>query len=264
MPNFKVNNAQKIYADEIKKVQESAEKWKDFLDFTARTNLSDSPEISEFSSKLIIHAYNPNAVDCRTFDEWKTPDGNHVNRHEKGIPVLSRDRNGNAAVTHVFDTSQTAHKKIPEKPYISESVKIQLKRALQEQIGRYAANPRFSEEQKRLFAQTAEYKLCKQYGLDTNENADRFSGIEKLSVTETAFIGIALNECSRSFSEIVNNERRMSNEHKRGNNSKSRDDRTELHGRERRGMDMGGGIPRTRNEVPIRRENEHMMLYNKT
>ena len=142
MANNKVDNAQKIYAEEIRKVGQTAEKWKDFLDFSAKTNLTDNPEVSEFSSKVIIHAYNPNAVDCRTFDDWKKQEGNHVNRHEKGIPVLSRDRDGKVRVAHVFDTSQTAMKKIPEMPELSESAKENLKSALQEEIRRFTNNPR--------------------------------------------------------------------------------------------------------------------------
>lgn len=253
----KVDTAQKIYAEELRKIGESAENWKDFLDFSAKSNLTDNQEIPEFSSKVVIHAYNPNAVDCRTFDDWKKQEGNHVNFREKGIPVLTRDNSGKVRVAHVFDTSQTAKKILPERPELPETTKEKLKAVLQSEIQKYANNPRFSDEQKKLFQQTAEYKLSKQFGLKTDENSERFSGIEKLSVNEMAFIGIALNGCSRSFAQIVNHERSFSNE--RDNINKSADDRKELYGREPRGMDMGGGVPGTRQEVRIRRGQESVV-----
>lgn len=235
----KVDTAQKIYAEELRKIGASADKWKDFLDFSAKSNLSDNQGMSEFSSKVVIHAYNPNAVDCRTYDDWKQQEGNHVSRGQHGIPVLTRDSSGKVRVAHVFDTGQTAQKRLPEKPELSESAKERLAVSLQAEIRKFANNPRFSNEQKRLFSETAEYKLSKQYGLKTNEDTERFFGIEKLSVNEKAFIGIALNGCSRSFAQIVNNERRMSNE--REYDSKSRDDRQGLRGREQRGMDLDSG-----------------------
>ncbi len=256
MPNNKVSEAQAIYVNEIRRVQETAEKWKDFLDFVAQAQISENQNEFEFSSKLVIHAYNPNAKECRQFGEWETEDGNHVNRLEKGIPVLSRDSRGNQSVTYLFDTSQTALKKEPERPEIPEEIKKNLKSALSGIIKNFSDNTLLSDEQKRIFAETAEYKLCKQYGLETAENPERFSGIEKLSVKEIANIGVALNRCSNSFAETVKNER--SNFNERGNDNQSREDRTELYGRERRGMDLGQGVSGTRHEVRIRRESERM------
>lgn len=235
----KVDTAQKIYAEELRKIGASADKWKDFLDFSAKSNLSDKQGMSEFSSKVVIHAYNPNAVDCRTFDDWKQQEGNHVARGQHGIPVLTRDSSGKVRVAHVFDTSQTAQKRLPEKPELSESAKERLAVSLRAEIRKFANNPRFGDEQKRLFTQTAEYKLSKQYGLKINEDTERFSGIEKLSVNEKAFIGIALNGCSRSFAQIVNHERSISNEREYDNTP--RDDRQGLRGREQRGMDLDSG-----------------------
>lgn len=259
MQNNKVSEAQAIYIGEIRRVQETAEKWKDFLDFAAQAQISENQNEFEFSSKLIIHARNPNAKDCRLFGEWKTEDGNHVNRLEKGITVLSRNSKGNQSVTYLFDTSQTAMNKEPERPEVPKEIKNNLKSALSGVIERYSDNASFSNEQKRIFSATAEYKLCKQYGLETNENSERFSGIENLSVKEIANIGVSLNRCSQSFSEIVNNER--SNFYvktARDNNSQSREDRTELYGRERHGVDLGQGVSGTRDEVRIRREPERM------
>lgn len=260
MPYNKIDAAQQIYVNEIGKVKENSDKWKDFLDFAAKTNLSDSSGMSEFSSKLIIHSYNPNAIDCRTFDEWKQQKDNHVNYREKGIPVLSRDRNGKVTVTHVFDTNQTAQKNIPVKPMLNEQEKQRVKVILNNEIQRFNQNFKLSPECKRLFAETAEYKLSKQFEIDTNENADRFSGIEKLSVKEIAIIGIALNGCTRSANEqIKNNDRRMENDHRRINHNQPRNDRTELHGQQRRGMDMGAANTVAHNEVPIRRESANMV-----
>lgn len=253
----KLDQAQSSYVNEIRRVQENAEKWKDFLDFSASSQISENMSEYEFSTKLIIHAYNPNAKDCRTFGEWKTEDGNHVKFREKGIPVLSRDERGNQTVTHLFDTSQTALNKEPQRAEIPEEIKKNLKLALDETVERFSAITAFSEEQKRLFKATAEYKLCKQYGIETSEDSEIFSGIEKLSVREVANIGIALNKCSRSFSEIVKNER--SNYNERNNDIESRDDRTELHGRESRGMDLGGGVQGTRQEVRVRRKSEPLV-----
>ncbi|MCM1529771.1 MAG: SNF2-related protein [Alistipes sp.] len=256
MPNNKVSEAQAIYIGEIRRVQETAEKWRDFLDFAAQAQISENQSEFEFSSKLIIHARNPNAKDCRPFGEWKTEDGNHVSRLERGIPVLSRDSRGNQSVTYLFDTSQTALKKEPERIEIPEEMRENLKSALSGIIKDFSDNTSLSDVQKRIFAETAEYKLCKQYGLETAENPERFSGIEKLSVKEIANIGVALNRCSNSFAETVKNER--SNFNERGNNSQSRDDRTELYGQERRGVDLGQGVSGTRDEVRLRREHERM------
>ena len=236
MPNSKVSEAQAVYVNEIRRVQESAEMWKNFIDFSAQARISEKQNEYEFSSKLIIHAHNPNAVDCKMFGEWKTPDGNHVNRLEKGIATLSRDRNGKQSLTYLFDTSQTVFHKEPERIVIPEEQKEDFKSALSSMIERLSDNASFSDEQKRLFRETAEYKLCKQYGLTTNENLERFSGIENLSVKEIANIGVALNRCSQDFSSII--ERNDFNDYERVDNSKSGEDRTELHGRERRGVDL--------------------------
>lgn len=254
MLNSKVSESQSIYVNEIRQVQQTAEKWKNFLEFSAQARISKTQSEYEFSSKLIIHAHNPNATDCRQFGEWKTSDGNHVNRHEKGIPVLSGDRNGNQSVMYLFDTSQTALPKEPERILIPEEHKESFKFALDSMIDKLSDNASFSDEQKKLFRETAEYKLCKQYGLTTNENPERFSGIEKMSVKDVANIGIALNRCSKEFSSII--ERNDFNDYERIDDSKSGEDRTELHGRERRGMDLGGGVSGTRHEIPIRRESE--------
>lgn len=256
MPNNKVSETQALYINEIQQVQKSAEMWKDFLDFAAQAQISKVQDEFEFSTKLIIHAKNPKAADCRQFGEWKTQDGNHVKLHEKGIPVLSRDSRGNQAVTYLFDTSQTALHKEPERIAIPEEQKESFKSSLGSMIDRLSDKASFSDEQKRLFRETAEYKLCKQYGLTTNENPERFSGIENLSVREIANIGVALNRCSQDFSSII--ERNDLNDYERADNSKSGEDRTELYGRERRGMDLGGGISPTRNEVPVRRGAERM------
>ena len=256
MSNNKVSETQAIYVNEMRQVQQSAEKWIEFLDFAAQAQISKVQNEFEFSTKLIIHAHNPNATDCRQFGEWKTQDGNHVNRLEKGIATLSRDRNGNQSLTYLFDTSQTALHKEPERVAIPEEKKENFKSALGNMIDRLSDNASFSAEQKKLFRETADYKLCKQYGLTTNENPERFSGIENLSVREIANIGVALNRCSQDFSSIT--ERNDLNDYERTDNSKSGEDRTELYGRERRGMDLGQGVQGTRHEVPIRREAERM------
>ncbi len=256
MSSNKLNEARTLYESEIHKVQKTPEKWKDFLDFAAKARISKMQNEFEFSTKLIIHAINPKATDCRMFGEWKTQDGNHVNRLEKGIATLSRDRNGNQSLTYLFDTSQTALHKEPERIIIPEEQKDNFKSALGNMIDRLSDNASFSDEQKRLFRETAEYKLCKQYRLRTNENSERFSGIENLSVREIANIGVALNRCSQDFSSMI--ERNDLNDYERVDNSKSGEDRTELYGRERRGVDLGQGVQGTRHEVPVRREPERM------
>ena len=253
----KLNETRSLYESEILRVQKTPEKWRDFLEFAANTRISKVQEEFEFSTKLIIHAHNPNAVDCRQFREWKTSDGNHVNFREKGIPVLSRNKNGNQSITHLFDTSQTALPKAPERITIPEEQKENFKSALGSMIDRISDNASFSDEQKNLFRETAEYKLCKQYGIETNENAERFSGIEKMSVKDVANIGIALNRCSKEFSSII--ERNDFNDYERIGNSKSEEYRTELHGQEPRGMDLGGRIQGTRQEIRVRRESEPMV-----
>lgn len=140
--------------------------------------------------------------------------------------------------------------KEPERIVILEEHKESFKSALDSMIDKLFDNASFSDEQKKLFRETAEYKLCKQYGLTTNENPERFSGIEKMSVKDVANVGIALNRCSKEFSSII--ERDDFNDYERIDDSKSGEDRTELHGRERRGMDLGGGVSGTRHEIPIR------------
>ena len=255
----KLKETRETYEREILEVKKTPEKWRDFLDFAANTQISKPQNEYEFSTKLIIHAKNPKATDCRLYGEWKTSDGNHVNRGERGIAALSRDRNGNQAVTYLFDTAQTALPKVAERLEIPDEVKENLKSVLGSMVEKYSDNASFSEEQKRLFAATAEYKLCKQYGLKTNENAEQFLGINKLSVKEIANIGIGLNKCSQEISEILNNKRSNIYEIHRSNANQSRDDRSELHGRERRGMDLDTG--RTTNahdEVRLRRGSERM------
>lgn len=153
----------------------------------------------EFSSKLIIHARNSKATDCRQFDEWKTNDGNHVNRYEKGIPVLSRDKSGKQSVTYLFDTSQTAFPKEPERVAIPDAHKDNFKSELNSVIDRLSDNVSFSDEQKRLFRETAEYKFCKQYQLDISENTERFSGIENLSVRESPILESCLTGAVRNY-----------------------------------------------------------------
>lgn len=256
MPNDKLSEAQAIYVSEIRKVQESADTWRDFLDFSAKVMVNKNQNEFEFSSKLIIHARNSKATDCRQFGEWKTNDGNHVNRYEKGIPVLSRDKNGKQSVTYLFDTSQTAFPKEPERVAIPEAHKDDLKSALNSMIDRLSNDASFSDEQKRLFRETAEYKFCKQYQLDISENTERFSGIENLSVREIANIGIVLNRCGQELSAII--ERNDLNEQEQSGNSKSREDWAELYGREWRGVDLGSGLSGTRNEVRVRRGTERV------
>ena len=256
MSNDKLNEAQAIYVSEIRKVQESADTWRDFLDFSAKVMVNNNQSEFEFSSKLIIHARNSKATDCRQFGEWKTNDGNHVNRYEKGIPVLSRDKSGKQSVTYLFDTSQTAFPKEPERVAIPDAHKDNFKSELNSVIDRLSDNVSFSDEQKRLFRETAEYKFCKQYQLDISENTERFSGIENLSVREIANIGIVLNRCGQELSAII--ERNDLNEQEQNGNSKSREDRAELYGRERRGVDLGSGLSGTRNEVRVRRETERV------
>ena len=58
MPNDKLSEAQAIYVSEIRKVQESADTWRDFLDFSAKVMVNKNQSEFEFSSKLIIHARN--------------------------------------------------------------------------------------------------------------------------------------------------------------------------------------------------------------
>ncbi len=256
MLNSKVSEAQSIYVNEIRQVQETAEKWKSFLEFSVQARINENQNEYEFSSKLIIHAHNPNATDCRQFGEWKTSDGNHVKYGEHGIPVLFRDKNGNQSVMYLFDTSQTALPKEPERIVIPEEHKDNFKSALNSIIDRFSDNASFSDEQKRLFRETAEYKLCKQYGIETNENSERFSGIEKMSVKDVANIGIALNRCSQDFSKIVDNER--NNIYEQSNDNKSRKDRTELYRREPRGMDLGTRVRNAHDEVRLQRESEQM------
>ncbi len=256
MLNSKVSEAQSIYVNEIRQVQETAEKWKSFLEFSVQARINENQNEYEFSSKLIIHAHNPNATDCRQFGEWKTSDGNHVKYGEHGIPVLFHDKNGNQSVMYLFDTSQTALPKEPERIVIPEEHKDNFKSALNSIIDRLSDNASFSDEQKRLFRETAEYKLCKQYGIETNENSERFSGIEKMSVKDVANIGIALNRCSQDFSKIVDNER--NNIYEQSNDNKSRKDRTELYRREPRGMDLGTRVRNAHDEVRLQRESEQM------
>lgn len=258
MPNNKVSETQAQYINEMRQVQQSAEKWKEFLDFAAQAQISKVQDEFEFSTKLIIHAHNPNATDCRQFGEWKTQDGNHVNQGQRGIAVLSRNRNGGQSVTYLFDTSQTAFPKEPESIAIPEEQKESFKSALDRMIDRISNNASFSDEQKRLFRETAEYKLCKQYGLTTNENPERFSGIESLSVREIANIGIALNRCSQDFSSII--ERNDFNErNERNNHIQPRNDRTELQGRERRGMDLDDRISESSEEIRLQRGQERVV-----
>lgn len=256
MSNDTLSEAQAIYVSEIRKVQESADTWRDFLDFSAKVMVNNNQSEFEFSSKLIIHARNSKATDCRQFGEWKTNDGNHVNRYEKGIPVLSRDKSGKQSVTYLFDTSQTAFPKEPERVAIPDAHKDNFKSELNSVIDRLSDNVSFSDEQKRLFRETAEYKFCKQYQLDISENTERFSGIENLSVREIANIGIVLNRCGQELSAII--ERNDLNEQEQSGNSKSREDRAELYGRERRGVDLGSGLSGTRNEVRVRRGTERV------
>lgn len=256
MSNDKLSEAQAIYVSEIRKVQESADTWRDFLDFSAKVMVNNNQSEFEFSSKLIIHARNSKATDCRQFGEWKTNDGNHVNRYEKGIPVLSRDKSGKQSVTYLFDTSQTAFPKEPERVAIPDAHKDNFKSELNSVIDRLSDNVSFSDEQKRLFRETAEYKFCKQYQLDISENTERFSGIENLSVREIANIGIVLNRCGQELSAII--ERNDLNEQEQSGNSKSREDRAELYGRERSGVDLGSGLSGTRNEVRVRRGTERV------
>lgn len=256
MPNDKLSEAQAIYVSEIRKVQESADTWRDFLDFSAKVMVNKNQSEFEFSSKLIIHARNSKATDCRQFGEWKTNDGNHVNRYEKGIPVLSRDKRGKQSVTYLFDTSQTAFPKEPERVAIPDAHKDNFKSELNSVIDRLSDNVSFSDEQKRLFRETAEYKFCKQYQLDISENTERFSGIENLSVREIANIGIVLNRCGQELSAII--ERNDLNEQEQSGNSKSREYRAELYGRERSGVDLGSGLSGTRNEVRVRRGTERV------
>lgn len=258
MPSNKLNEARTLYESEIRKVQKTSDKWKYFLNFAAKAQISKVQNEFEFSTKLIIHAINPKATDCRTFGEWKTQDGNHVNYGEHGITVLSRDSRGNQSVTYLFDTSQTALKKEPELLEIPEEIKENLKSALSNMVEKYSNNASFSDEQKRIFKASAEYKLCKQYGLETNDNAELFSGIEKLSVKEIANIGVSLNRCSQSFYEVVNNERRNFYDAHRINDSQSRNDRTELHGRESHRVDLGGGSSDAHEEVRLQRGAERV------
>ncbi len=258
MSSNKLKETRVLYEREILEVRKTPEKWRDFLDFAANMQISKPQNEYEFLSKLIIHAKNPNATDCRLFGEWKTSDGNHVKYGEHGITVLSRDRNGNQSVMYLFDTSQTALKKEPELLEIPEEIKENLKSALSSMIEKFSNNAAFSDEQKRIFKASAEYKLCKQYGLETNDNAELFSGIEKLSVKEIANIGISLNRCGQSFSEIVNNERSNFYETLRSNANQSRDDRAELYERESRGMDLGRGSSDAHEEVRLQRGSERM------
>lgn len=258
MPD-KVSEAQKSYLNEIQKVKSTAETWKSFLDFSANMRITDSQNQHEFATKMIIHAFNPNAMDCRSFDEWKTKDGNHVNYREKGIPILTRNSKGNQSVAYVFDSKQTALNPQREEPILSEASKERIKSSITNEVSRLADSSNFSEEQKRLFKEAAEYKLCKQYGLHTNDDSERFSGIDKLSEKEIAYIGLALNRCSQFVAEIVNNERSMSNER---DNSKSGEDRSGLYRREQHRMDLGGGVQTAHEEVRVRREPESM-VHNK-
>lgn len=94
------------------------------------------------------------------------------------------------------------------------------------------------------------------HGMDDFE---RFSGIDKLSKKEIAYIGLALNRCSQFVAEIVNNERSMSNER---DNSKSGEDRSGLHRREQHRMDLGRGVQTAHEEVRVRREPESL-VHNK-
>ena len=249
MPNDKIFETQLLYEAEISNVKESAEKWKDFLDFSAQLQISKNQNEYEFSSKLLIHAKNPNATDCRTFNEWKSDNGNHVKFNETGLPVLSRNSRGNKGVAYLFDTTQTAIPKEPERFMLSEESKATLKNVIDYTISALSESPAFSDEQRRIFLETADYKLCKQYGIETNESISRFSGIENLSVKDIAEIGIALNKCNQEVLTAI--ERNDINVYER-DGRELENGRTELHGRESRGMDLGGGISQTRQEVQVR------------
>ncbi len=208
MSSNKLNEARTLYESEIHKVQKTPEKWKDFLDFAAKARISKMQNEFEFSTKLIIHSINPKATDCRMFGEWKTQDGNHVNYGEHSITVLSRDSRGNQSVTYLFDTSQTALKKESELLDIPEEIKENLKSALSNMVEKYSNNASFSDEQKRIFKATAEYKLCKQYGLETNDNAtvnDGKGGISEADRTDSnvTFDTVKISDYSNTPEERI-------------------------------------------------------------
>lgn len=250
----KLKRTQIIYVQEIEKVKQSAGMWQDFLDFAAKTIVSKNQNDYEFATKLSIHAINPNAKDCRTFGEWLGDnDGNHVSRGEKGIPVLTRSANGKTEMTYLFDSSQTALNKEPERMVIPPEKAYAAIQVLHRMIER---SP-YRGEMQRLFAETAEYKLCKQYGIDVPENPDRFNGIEKISAIDIAKMGIELNKLSIAFSNyaerntviersLLHESRRNSDEISgRSENIQSRNERTGLHGQRIDRVDMvrGGGSP---------------------
>ena len=276
----KLKRTQIIYVQEIEKVKQSAGMWQDFLDFAAKTIVSKNQNDYEFATKLSIHAINPNAKDCRTFGEWLGDnDGNHVSRGEKGIPVLTRSANGKTEMTYLFDSSQTALNKEPERMVIPPEKAYAAIQVLHRMIER---SP-YRGEMQRLFAETAEYKLCKQYGIDVPENPDRFKGIEKLSAMDIAKMGIELNKLSIAFSNYAErntvSERSLSDESRRNSdeisgrseNIQSRNERTGLHGQRIDGVDMvrGGGNPLQevhmgRNTGVVRTESEELDIRTDT
>lgn len=188
------------YVSEIQKVQQTPEKWKEFLDFAANVNITDIQRNTEFSTKLLIHAVNPSAKDCRIGEEWDDI-GRPVNLHEKGIPVLTYLSNGSKSVEYLFDTGQTEHPETPQHSVFAKDSQQTAKSELNKTVNEIAANTVLSDKSKKILCETAEYKLSKQYGLETNENPDRFAGIESLSVSDIALMGIELNKCGLFFEE---------------------------------------------------------------
>ena len=59
-----------------------------------------------FENQLSIYNKNPNATACADFDFWIKHYNRAVKKGEKGIPILSNDKNG-LGVKYVFDVSQT-------------------------------------------------------------------------------------------------------------------------------------------------------------
>lgn len=95
-----------------RKITESAENWKEYLDTAARINKYD------FDEQLLIYAQKPGATACADFDQWNDSMNRWVRGGTKGIALIRKDAGGRPYLAHVFDISDTRPVRGAKMPYL--------------------------------------------------------------------------------------------------------------------------------------------------
>lgn len=121
-----LNKAKDTYKSIMQQISSDKNKWKEFLEFSARFYKYS------FTENLLMFAQNPNVTMCATLEEWNSI-GRWIKPHSTSMKIL-RDTENDISLDYVFDVSDTYAKKDIPNAYTDEKLQIFKWKATQQQV----------------------------------------------------------------------------------------------------------------------------------